>query len=74
MSYASAMQYGHSQERSMKFSGYLFGLFKNEYEIIVVLVAKKRLRRTENVRGIFEGVSAPRECGQPSPLPAHRNP
>jgi hypothetical protein len=38
----------------------------------VVLV--KRLRRTENVRGIFEGVSAPRECGQPSPLPAHRNP
>ena len=37
----------------------------------VVLV--KRLRRTENVRGTFEGVSAPRECGQPSPLPAHRN-
>ena len=38
----------------------------------VVLV--KRLRRTENVRGTFEGVSTPRECGQPSPLPAHRTP
>jgi hypothetical protein len=38
----------------------------------VVLV--KRLRRTENVRGTFEGVSAPRECGQPSLLHAHRIP
>ena len=38
------------------------------------VVPVKRLRRTENVRGTFEGVSAPRECGQPSPLPAHRTP
>ena len=34
----------------------------------------KRLRRTENVRGTFEGVSAPREFAQPSPLSEHRTP
>ena len=38
------------------------------------LVAKKRLRRTENVRGTFEGVSAPREFAQPSLLSKHRTP
>jgi len=38
----------------------------------VVLV--KRLRRTEKVRGTFEGVSAPREFLQPSPLQEHRTP
>jgi len=38
------------------------------------VVPVKRLRRTEKVRGTFEGVSAPRECGQPSPLHAHRTP
>ena len=38
----------------------------------VVLV--KRLRRTENVRGTFEGVSAPREFAQPSLLSKHRTP
>ena len=34
----------------------------------------KRLRRTENVRWTFEGVSAPREFAQPSPLSEHRTP
>ena len=34
----------------------------------------KRLRRTENVRWTFEGVSAPRELAQPSPLSEHRTP
>ena len=38
----------------------------------VVLV--KRLRRTDNVRGTFEGVSAPREFAQPSLLSKHRTP
>ena len=42
--------------------------------VLHYVVPVKRLRRTENVRGTFEGVSAPRECGQPSPLPAHRTP
>ena len=42
--------------------------------VLHCVVPVKRLRRTENVRGTFEGVSAPRECGQPSPLPAHRTP
>ena len=40
----------------------------------VCIVPVKRLRRTENVRGTFEGVSAPREFLQPSPLQGHRTP
>ena len=44
------------------------------YRCVLHALWVKRLRRTENVRGTFEGVSAPRECGQPSPLPAHRIP
>ena len=42
--------------------------------VLHCVVPVKRLRRTENVRWTFEGVSAPRECGQPSPLHAHRTP
>jgi hypothetical protein len=38
------------------------------------IVLVKRLRRTENVRGTFEGVSAPRESLQPSLLQGHRIP
>ena len=38
------------------------------------VVPVKRLRRTENVRGTFEGVSAPREFLQPSLLQEHRTP
>ena len=44
------------------------------YRCVLHALWVKRLRRTENVRGTFDGVSAPRECEQPSPLQGHRTP
>ena len=38
------------------------------------VVPVKRLRRTVNFPGTFEGVSAPREFAQPSLLSKHRTP